>query len=179
MTRMPIPPRKDPLADPLAQRFSLDGREIWDPVTGETELVSRFVWPGFRGSFTEYLELTIGMAIALKQLEVGLRDAGLITADQELVQSATSPSKFRVKRISVSDDAHGSVSLGKSGDPAHAGSEAALTKVPRRLQRRRGPVKGGERKRPLTGRPAVPPPEGPPSDPLVPLKLRRRREDLI
>lgn len=104
MRRMPVPPRKDPLADPLAKRFSLDGREIWDPITGETELVRRFVWPGFRGAFTEYLELTSGMAVALKELEVGLRDAGLVTSDQELVQLAGSPSKFRVKRKSVSDD---------------------------------------------------------------------------
>lgn len=104
MRRMPVPPRKDPLADPLAKRFSLDGREIWDPITGETELVRRCVWPGFRGAFTEYLELTSGMAVALKELEVGLRDAGLVTSDEELVQLAGSPSKFRVKRKSVSDD---------------------------------------------------------------------------
>lgn len=107
MRRMPVPPRKDPLADPLAKRFSLDRREIWDPITGETELVRRCVWPGFRGAFTEYLELTSGMAVALKELEVGLRDAGLVTSDQELVQLAGSPSKFRVKRKSVSDDRHG------------------------------------------------------------------------
>lgn len=106
MRRMPVPPRKDPLADPLAKRFSLDRREIWDPITGETELVRRCVWPGFRGAFTEYLELTSGMAVALKELEVGLRDAGLVTSDQELVQLAGSPSKFRVKRKSVSDDRH-------------------------------------------------------------------------
>lgn len=106
MRRMPVPPRKDPLADPLAKRFSLDGREIWDPITGETELVRRCVWPGFRGAFTEYLELTSGMAVALKELEVGLRDAGLVTSDEELVQLAGSPSKFRVKRKSVSDDRH-------------------------------------------------------------------------
>ena len=104
MRRMPVPPRKDPLADPFAKRFSLDGREIWDPITGETELVRRCVWPGFRGAFTEYLELTSGMAVALKELEVGLRDAGLVTSDEELVQLAGSPSKFRVKRKSVSDD---------------------------------------------------------------------------
>lgn len=110
MRRMPVPPRKDPLADPLAKRFSLDGREIWDPITGETELVRRCVWPGFRGAFTEYLELTSGMAVALKELEVGLRDAGLVTSDQELVQLAGSPSKFRVKRKSVSDDRHRSSS---------------------------------------------------------------------
>lgn len=179
MRRMPIPSRQDPLADPFAKRFSLDGREIWDPITGETELVSRFVWPGFRGAFTEYLELTAGMAVALKELEVGLRDAGLVTATQELVQSAGSPGKFRVKELRVSDDAHGSVSFGKSGDPAPAGSQAALTEVPKRLRRRRGPVKGEERERPLTGMPAVPAPAGPQFDPLVPLKLRRRRGDLI
>lgn len=179
MRRMPVPPRKDPLADPFAKRFSLDGREIWDPVTGETELVSRCVWPGFRGAFTEYLELTPGMAVALKELEIGLRDAGLITADQQFVQSASSPSKFRVESHGVSDDAHGTVSLGKSGDPAPAGSQAALTKVPERLRARRGPVKGEERQRPFTGRPGLPDPVGPPTDSLVPLKLRRRREDLI
>lgn len=110
MRRMPVPPRKDPLADPLAKRFSLDRREIWDPITGETELVRRCVWPGFRGAFTEYLELTSGMAVALKELEVGLRDAGLVTSDEELVQLAGSPSKFRVKRKSVSDDRHRSSS---------------------------------------------------------------------
>lgn len=104
MRRMPVPSRMDPLADPLCKRFSLDGREIWDPITGETELVRRYVWPGFRGTFTKYLELTPGMAVALKELEVGLRDAGFITSDQELVQLAGSPSKFRVKRKSVSDD---------------------------------------------------------------------------
>ena len=110
MRRMPVPPRKDPLADPLAKRFSLDGREIWDPITGETELVRRCVWPGFRGAFTEYLELTTGMAVALKELEIGLRDAGLVTSDEELVQLAGSPSKFRVKRKSVSNDRHRSSS---------------------------------------------------------------------
>lgn len=104
MRRMPVPPRKDPLADPLAKRFSLDRREIWDPITGESELVRRCVWPGFRGAFTEYLELTSGMAVALKELEVGLRDAGLVTSDEELVQLAGSPSKFRVKRKFVSND---------------------------------------------------------------------------
>lgn len=179
MRRMPVPSRKDPLADPFAKRFSLDGREIWDPVTGETELVSRCVWPGFRGSFSKELVLTARMAETLKELEIGLRDAGLVALDEQLVQSASSPSKFRVKKVHIADDRHGDVSLGKSGDPAPAGSQSALTKVPKRLRARRGPVKGEERQRPFTGKPGLPDPVGPPMDPLVPLKLRRRREDLI
>lgn len=146
MRRMPVPPRKDPLADPLAKRFSLDGREIWDPITGETELVRRCVWPGFRGAFTEYLELTSGMAVALKELEVGLRDAGLVTSDQELVQLAGSPSKFRVKRKSVSDDRHRSSSRFFVKRAAPSEPEALLIEDPSPEPQQGGvPVKAEKR----------------------------------
>ena len=179
MRRMPVPTRKDPLADPFSKRLSFDGREIWDPITGETELVSARELPGFRSAFGKQVILSDRMAVAFKEFEVGLRDAGLITATQELVQLTSSICKFRVKELRVTNDAHCSVSFGKSGDPAPAGSQAALTEVPKRLQRRRGPVKAGERKRAFTGKPSMPDPVGPPTEPLVPLKLRRRRGDLI
>lgn len=149
MRRMPVPPRKDPLSDPLAKRFSLDRREIWDPITGETELVRRCVWPGFRGAFTEYLELTSGMAVALKELEVGLRDAGLVTSDQELVQLAGSPSKFRVKRKSVSDDRHRSSSRFFVKRAAPSEPEALLIEDPQPEPQQGGvPVKAEKRSGP-------------------------------
>lgn len=179
MARMPVPSRNDPLACPFSKRFSFDGGEIWDPITGESELVSARILPGFRGSFGKHVVLSDRMAVAFKEFEMGLRDAGLVSGDQELVQSASSPCKFRVKQLEVADNTHGSVSFGKSGDPAPAGSQAALTEVPKRLRLRRVPVKGEERQRPLTGMPEVPSPEGPLRNPLVPLKLRRRRGDLI
>ena len=80
MRRVPAPTGHDPLADPFTKRGRFLGVKIWDHIDRQPELVSRCELPGFRSTFGKEIILPTGMAESLKDFEIGLRDAGLISA---------------------------------------------------------------------------------------------------
>jgi len=112
---VPVPPREHPLADPFTKRGRFLGAQIWDHIDRQPELVSRHKLPGFRGTFGEEIILPLGMAECLKDFEVGLRSAGLMGVDEELVQSTASPGKFRVQKRRVCENRHSGFSSAFSG----------------------------------------------------------------
>ena len=177
MGGVPVPAGKHSLPDPLAQFNRLTGVEYWDEVARKPELVRRLKGSGFTGLFSQEVCLPHGVAESFEDFETGLRAAGFIGVDEVLCQSFERPAKFRVKKVRVAVDAHNNPS-GKAAAPS--GPVPSLTEVPKRLRNRRGSQSRAlERKRPLTGEEVAPLPLFSSGGCEVPIKLRRRREDLI
>jgi len=173
----PTPTGQDPLPDPISQFNRLVGTDYWDEVARKPELVRRLEGPGFCGLFSKQVTLPHGIAESFEDFEAGLRAAGLVGVDEVLCQSFERPAKFRVKKARVAVNGHNFAS-GKAASPS--GTVPALTEVPARLLNRRGAQsRAKERKRPLTGEAVEPLPLFASGGCEVPIKLRRRREDLI
>ena len=108
---VPIPPRKDALADPVSEVGGFFRGDVGNEVASETELVRTLERSRFRNTFAEQVSLPHGVAVRLEDFEAGLRSAGLMGVDEILTQSFTSPSKFRVQKRNVSVDGHLAISL--------------------------------------------------------------------
>ena len=176
---VPVPPRKHSLPDPIAEFGCGVGVEYWDEVARKPELVRTCVGSGLSGSFGQKVMLPHGVAERLEEFEAGLREAGLIGEDEFLRQSYVSPSHFRVQKQGVAvNGSHRDNPSVKASEPS--APDRALMEVPKRLRNRRGSQsRAVERKRPLTGEAVEQLPLFDTNGCIVPIELRRRREDLI
>jgi len=121
---VPIPAGEDPLMCHFTERGSLLRREIRDKVASQSKLMRTLERGRFRSTFFEEVRLPSGIAVRLEDFEAGLRSAGLMGVDQVLVQSLTSPTKFRVGQREVVVNRHSGSPVSVGGYGHDAGSPA-------------------------------------------------------
>lgn len=103
---MPAPTRMDDVSNLVGERPGLVWAEEWNEIRSQAKSVSGLVHTRFRDTFFQAVKLPHGIAESLEDFEKGLRLAGLIGADEVLVQQASRPPKFRVQKAEVSDYGH-------------------------------------------------------------------------
>jgi len=89
---------------PYAKGYRLGLREVRDVIGGEAEIVRALPRTRFRNTFHEEAILPLSASICLEDFESELRASGLVKPDEVLVQSLSSPRKFRVAIGKVAGD---------------------------------------------------------------------------
>jgi len=121
---VPIPAGEDVASCDFRQRFRLLSGQIRDEIAGKSELVRAVKGGNSRGTFSKDVILPLGSAVCFEDFEAGLRSAGLVAVDEVLVQSHTSPRKFRVQKVRVAENGHSSSSALFVGHGDDKGSPA-------------------------------------------------------
>jgi len=105
---VPIPAGFDlrPVVQTRAELDRLFAAEVRDEIASQPELVRTLKRTSGRTTFFENIRLPHRRAVCLEDFEAGLRSAGLMGVDEELVQSTTSPGKFRVQKVRVRENGH-------------------------------------------------------------------------
>lgn len=83
---------------------SPDAVVMRDEVDRQPEVMRTLPSAGFCGPFGQKVQLPLGAAVSLEDIEKGLRDAGLIVGSQRLRQSKDDSRHFRVERLCASLD---------------------------------------------------------------------------
>ena len=89
---------------PYAEGYRLGLRGIRDVISGETEVMRALPRSRFRNTFREQAVLPLSASVSLEDFELELRRVNLIADGELLVQSLSSPRKFRVAIREVSDN---------------------------------------------------------------------------
>lgn len=148
---VPVPASPSPFPGPVS---NLDGLGIGDDgneIDRQPELVRALERSRFRSAFGEQLTLPDGAAVRLEDFEAGLREAGLVSDSEILVQVGKCGTRFRVaKRQFPADKAH-IVGSGEGGGPPYGGRSRPSLEVPSPRLTGGAPVKGDRAERPFTG----------------------------
>lgn len=91
-------------AGPYAKGYRLGLREVRDVIGGEAEIVRALPRTRFRNTFHEEAVLPLSASVSLENFEAELRASGLVKPEEVMVQSLSSPRKFRVAVGKVADD---------------------------------------------------------------------------
>lgn len=94
---VPVPPHGASHIVGSLKDFDILARQVRDEIDRKSELVRTLPRSRFCHTFDNKARLPSGVAERLEDFERGLRDAGLVSGDQILLQSFNNPLKFRVK----------------------------------------------------------------------------------
>lgn len=146
---VPIPACEGAVLRPLAEFDGVLQRQVRDKINGQTELVCGLPHPRFTDPLFNEVKLPVSQAECLKDLEMGLREAGFIGPGQVLRQVSHHVGHFRCEELDTVNTHIGGSFGEPGGRPFDVRSPASL-KVPSQTSERGPAVKAKERKRALT-----------------------------